>query len=157
MPEFERAETAGEIAQKIYEVSTDCLMAHSIRGVERYLRETYGFDTAIVLVASKDVLTDTGRLSWCSVAANTGDPSYIYYQSENPNWEKNKKRFCIAHELYHVIWGVGTANTIRRNDRTAEELCDIFANDLCLKHDTFYADPANIASLRFNGVRYRTV
>jgi len=158
-PKFGDCYTAGEIAQKIYKVSTETLMAHSIRAVEGYLRQHYDFDTAIVLQPSKEVLSDMGRMSWCSVASNTGDPSYIFYQDDHPNWEKSHKRFCIAHELYHVIWAVGSSIKTPRRDRTAESVCDIFANELCRCHDTFYAEQATKqnADLRFQGLPFKSV
>jgi len=152
---FSEDATAGEVAQKIYSLSTDCLMAHSIRAVEDYLLEAYRFDTKIVLKFNKNVLPDMGRMSWCSVASTTGGRTYIFVQ-DNEGWERTKKRFCIAHELYHVIWSVGSARTSKRGIE-AESLCDLFANDLSRKHDAFYADSNNLANIRFQGLPYRSV
>jgi hypothetical protein len=154
---FGDATVAGELARKAYDLSTECLMAHSIRAVEKYLRDTYNFDTQIVLEASKEVLSDVGRMSWCSVAENSGDLTYIWFQYD-PEWDRSRKRFCIAHELYHVIWSVGTASKVPRN-KAVESTCDVFANDLCKFHDKFYDDQAKIQNLniRFQGLPYRSV
>jgi hypothetical protein len=158
---FAEDATAGEIAQKVYDLATDSLMAHSIRAVEEYLRQTYDFDTAIVLRRDNNVLSDTGRLSWCSVAANTGDPSYIFVQDTDVdrNWDHSRKRFCIAHELYHVMWAVGSSTSTPVRNAKTESLCDVFANDLCMKHDAFYEEQAKVMNVgcRFQGLRYRTV
>ena len=154
---FEAPATAERLAKSIYDISTECLMAHSIRSVERYLRETYKFDTQIVLKPSKTVFPDMGRLSWCSVAANSGDLTYIFFH-DDPEWDRNRKRFCIAHELYHVIWSVGSAANVPRHKMT-ESLCDLFANDLCRHHDAFYEEQAKAANqfIRFQGLPYRSV
>lgn len=153
--DFADSETAGEFAKKIYEFSTNCLMAHSIRAVEQFLKQTYKFDTKIVLAEHAKVRSDTGRMSCCSVAQNNGDKTYILVQKDD-NFERSRKRFCVAHELYHVIWSVASAQTSPRTQMT-ESACDVFANDLCRLHDEFYADSANLAKLRFHGLPYRSV
>src|ERR1700744_5696656 len=129
---FEDCYVAGGLAHQIYNTSFECLMAHSIRAVEKYLRDFHNFDTQIVLEPNKNVRDDTGRLSWCSVASNSGNITYIYFQ-EDADLEKSRKRFCIAHELYHVIWSVGSSSSVPR-DKAVESTCDVFANDLCRMH-----------------------
>lgn len=155
---FNRAEDAGSLARTIYDAASSCLMAHSIRAVEKHLRLQYRFNTQIVLQPCKDVLLDMGRLSWSSVAENSGDLTYIFYHEDGPG-NHNHKRFCIAHELYHVVRAVAsTADEVPR-DQLAEELCDIFANELCAQHDKFYADQAKNgnAAIRFGGLPFRSV
>lgn len=154
---FGDADVAGKLAHKAYQLSAECLMAHSIRAIEHYLRETYHFNTQIVLLASAEVLPDTGRMSWCSVAENSGDITYIFYHND-PEWNHSRKRFCVAHELYHVIWSVGTAAKVPRSKLT-ESTCDVFANDLCRHHNQFYEDQAKLQNvgIRFEGLPYRSV
>ncbi len=154
--EFERVAVAEQLAQHIYDTASGCLMAHSIRAVEKYLRETYNFDTQIVLQPCQHVFRDMGRLSWSSVAANRGHITYITYLDDK-DLDKNHKRFCIAHELYHVIWSVGTSSGVSRTTGT-EQICDHFANDLCRKHDRFYEEQAgtNNGSIRFQGLPFRS-
>ena len=155
--DFELSATAEDLAQRIYDTSTGCLMAHSIRSVEKYLRETYNFDTQIVLQPCSHVLSDMDRLSWSSVAQNSGHITYIRYW-DNTELDNTRRRFCIAHELYHVIWSIGTASSLVRGIGT-EQIFDHFANDLCRKHDKFYADQAKInnGDIRFLGLPYRSV
>ena len=130
-------------------------MAHSVRAVEQFLRDTYRFDTQVVLVHDPNVFWDMGRMSWCSVAQNNGDLTYISVDARQ-DWDHNRRRYCIAHELYHVIWSVGSASKVERTTRV-ESFCDLFANDLCSKHDSFYAKKENIDKLRFQGLPYRSV
>jgi Zn-dependent peptidase ImmA (M78 family) len=98
-----------------------------------------------------------GRLSWSSVAENKGDVTYIRYWN-NRDFDKNHKRFCIAHELYHIIWSVGSSSGVPRNAKT-EYFCDAFANDLCSKHDKFYEAQAKIKNgeIRFHGLPFKSV
>ena len=161
MADFSSDTTASGIAKVIYDISTECLMAHSIRAIEHHLREQYDFTTTIVLCPSKYVLSDSGRLSWCSVALNTGDPTYIFYQ-DDPDLDKTRKRFCIAHELYHVIWSAENSDNggaVVARDLRTESACDIFANSLCTLHDEFYKEEAtrNNGGIRFHGLPYRSV
>lgn len=129
-------------------------MAHSIRAVEQFLRDTYAFDTQIVLLDDKNVFKDTGRMSWCSVASNSGDPTYISVDARS-DWDNNHRRFCIAHELYHVIWSVGSAPQVPRTG-AVEMMCDHFANNLCNEHHKFYEDETNLKKLLFQGLPYRS-
>jgi hypothetical protein len=96
-------------------------------------------------------------MSWCSVAENSGDITYIWYQ-DDPEWDHSRKRFCIGHELYHVIWSVGTSAKVPRSKLT-ESTCDVFANDLCKFHDLFYEEQAKVqnVNVRFQGLPYRSV
>jgi len=155
---FEQPEEADRLAQRIDDISTDCFMAHAIRAAEKYLHETYGFDTQIILRPDRNILTDTGRISWSSVAQNSGHKTYIAFPAD-PNLDKNHKRFCIAHELYHVIWSIGSASGAVVRNRGTEEICDMFANRLCFLHDKFLeTHGANRnAALRFPDLPYKSV
>jgi hypothetical protein len=154
---FEDRAEVGNLAQRIYDTSTECLMAHSIRAVEKYLRDIYSFDTQIVLQPCEHVYADMGRLSWSSVAKNKGHITYIRFW-DNKDLDKNHKRFCIAHELYHIVWSVGSSSDVPR-DRKTESICDTFANDLCFLHDKFYEAQAKInnGEIRFHGLPFRSV
>jgi hypothetical protein len=153
---YRTPDTAELTAQRIYDSSTECLMAHSIRAVERHLREVFQFNTQIVLTPCPDVFTDMGRLSWSSVASNSGHLTFIRYW-DNKDLDKNHKRFCIAHELYHIIWSIATAADVPRTPEV-EKMCDHFANELCRHHDKFYADQAKInnGDIRFQGLPFRS-
>lgn len=156
--EFRQSATAEKLAKQIFDGCTVCLMAHSIRATEKHLREVYKFDTQIVLQPCLDVLTDMGRLSWSSVAQNSGHLTYIRYW-DNHEFENSRKRFCIAHELYHVIWSIASSSSVTRGDKTAELACDHFANELCGMHDAFYVEhsKSNNVYLRFQGLPFRSV
>lgn len=154
---FSSSGKAEELAQIIYDRAVGCLMAHSIRAVEKHLREQYEFDTQIVLDACPHVRSDTGRLSWCSVAQHSGHITYIRYWDDK-DLGHNHKRFCVAHELYHIIWSVASSSAVPREVRS-EQVCDHFANELCKKHDKFYEEQAkkNNGDIRFHGLPLKSV
>lgn len=153
--QFDDCYKAGARALEIYKLSTDCLMAHSIRAVERYLLEKYGFNTQIILAVENWMRADLGRVSVSSVAVENGGITYIYVQDDIGF---NQQRFCIAHELYHVIWSIGSSEpSDHDHSKNTEGCCDCFANDLCLQHHRFYDDPKNIDKLKSIGDRtYRS-
>jgi hypothetical protein len=151
---FATTEEANSIAGEIYDLSTRALMAHSIRGVEQFLAKKYNFNTQVVLLF-EPVFKHFGRMSWCSVAANSGGLTFIAVD-DNRDWDNNHRRFCVAHELYHVLWSIGSTRPPQRNIRM-EQICDQFANVLCQKHHEFNDNPANIAKLKFHGLPYRSV
>lgn len=154
--EFNDCHKAEARAKEIYKLSEDCLMAHSIRAVEKHLLEKYDFNTQIVVAIEDWLRTDLGRVSGCSVPASSGDVTYIYVQND---LEFNMQRFCIAHELYHVLWSVGSTEPGDHSRSVdAEELCDCFANDLCLQHRKFYEKIENVDRLKSIGERrFRSV
>lgn len=127
--------------------------AHSIRAVECFLAATYRVQTPILLRQSTP-LQEYGRLSYCSVSTITGFPSVIWVQKDA---DHNTKRFCIAHELYHVLMAVASSSseTIERT-RLVEDCCDLFANTLCQKHDDYHRHPDTPAKLRFEGLPLRS-
>lgn len=149
--------TVSEVfAKEIYNGSTRALMAHSVRAVEVLLWDKFRFKTSVTIV-EVNTLTHFGRLSACSVAKNSGDKSVIFIYND-PEYDFSRKRFCIAHELYHILCSAGSANNSGpRRDTNHERLCDHFANDLCRFHDDFYAAPKNISRLRFHGLPYRSI
>ncbi len=147
-------DSAREVANEVYSLSEQCLMAHSIRAVEKYLLEKYAFPTQIILEISDNVVSDMDRLSWCSPAQNKGDKTFIFVDRE---WgDQDQRRFCVAHELYHIIWSVASVTPPDRS-RNGEEVCDIYANRLCELHNEFNTDTAKRASLIFTKIPYRSV
>lgn len=151
--EVVNGDAARSIAERVYALSEECLMAHSIRAVERYLLETYRIHTPIVLKLHPQALTEFGRLSFCSVATATGFPTVIWVQSDA---DHNHRRFCIAHELYHVICAISSSSESVPRSRYIEDVCDLFANELCRRHHEFHIKPETQARLRFDGLPYRS-
>lgn len=161
---FSEPDKAAELANEIYDLSKDCWMAHSIRAVEAYLQRRYNFYTRIILKRDTRTLAFYGRRSWCSPSKAHNGITFIYVD-DSPDLEKTWKRFCVAHELYHVIWSVADpASAIRPRtnapnpqSRKFEIACDEFANALCKLHHEFYSNDQNIKEILFTGWPFHSV
>lgn len=160
--EFGDADVAREIAGSVFDHSTECLMAHSIRAVERYLGSfKYRVHVSLNVLGTEKMRSLFPRdkegldylQSGCSVPrVLVRNPSKFQRAIiwVNGDGGHNNTRLRIAHELYHVVWSVmGIGETKTKRSREAEEVCDIFARTLCKKHDQFYEKPENIGKLRF--------
>jgi hypothetical protein len=149
-------------AQEIYGLSKDCLMAHSIRAVELYVSQKLSHKHHIVLIGGPRSVVSPNKNSWCLPGKPTSriwvDDTLIH----------DEKRFCIAHELYHVILEVSPLDDAKleavakehaiTKDEFVEQLCDVFARDLCAEHDKFYRNPANIDdSCKFHNLNFQSL
>lgn len=145
--------TPAESAQKIFDESLMSLMAHTLRGVTNHFVKR-AIDIDIRVVADT---CDTIRLR----GPNQGATSILvtrFRRRNNPlEWDrvratifihkdanKNLARFCIAHEVFHLLLEL---DSYLNNGRTAwgrlptsraiEDECDHFARQLCKLHDDF--------------------
>jgi len=135
-------EEAIALAKIIYNYSQDCLMAHSIRAFQQHILEKYHAHYDIVILKRKGLFTITGKKSTLNFFS-TG--VFVLVDADEPH---DQQRACIAHEIYHLILA---AKYISGNDddqhklmkklpscREVEDICDVFANDLCTLHHKFY-------------------
>lgn len=150
MPPFADTSHASSLANDVYANSKKCLMAHSIRAAESYLFDRYNVVHHIRVIPK----VFGSRKSYCLPGPNI---SRIHV---NPNLLHDEKRFCIAHELYHVLHKIEA--TLNENIQLlpdlpddakgsgitsqvfSEQLCDLFAKDLCDKHNAFYQQSKNV-------------
>jgi len=140
-------------ARTIYQETTACLMAHSIRAVQTYLKRYHKAKQISVHLVPK-MHESIERYSW--LVDNGGDEAKIWVDADQPT---DRKRICIAHELYHILlWSDPSVSDIPKNAAMSEkdaeeEFCDLFANRLCRAHDDFYrsgdAYKAGIFSVEF--------
>jgi hypothetical protein len=140
----ESIEAAQNLAAVIYNLSEQCLMAHTIRAVEWYVTREYQKPRySIVLQVEAGVNKRWGAKSWALLRPE----SAVILIDEDLS--RDQKRVCVAHECYHVL----EQFRLRKSDQhRIEDICDQFANDLCKKHDKFYRDDAKIALCRFGSL-----
>jgi hypothetical protein len=129
---------AGNLAEVIYNLSQQCLMAHTLRACEFHIASEYNKNRfPITLTIEKSTL---GKKSWVLV---TGDYAAIFIEE---NLSRDQQRVCIAHECYHIL---EFFRPIKSHHPKIEDISDEFANGLCKKHNEFYNDPAKIAACKF--------
>jgi hypothetical protein len=144
--DYVQSATAAENASSVlYNLSEQCLMAHTLRAVEMYIRNEYKkLIFPIVLQVEKGVRARfRGSKSWTIVT------DYNAYISVDEELSHDQKRVCIAHECFHIL---EFFRPTKSNRERIEEICDIFANKLCEKHHQFYSEPANIEKCKFHGL-----
>ena len=135
------------LAKFIFEEAFGSLMAHSIRalsshllrrGVELEVRIIP--DTANAIPGSISFLRTTFRPK-----TRQGEKDrVIAYIFIHQYAGKHLARLCIAHEIYHILLEFNAYIDSERKcwphiaiDGNVEEQCDIFANELCRRHDEF--------------------
>lgn len=119
-------------AKAIFSAASSALMAHSVRGVETYLKN-HLVRTHITIRVVPNLYKETGRNSF--LVDTGGGKVEISLELELTD---DYKRICIAHELYHVlIWRDPTMKEQPTKAET-EEFCDVFANRLCVACNHFY-------------------
>jgi len=133
-------ELAHSLAGDIYSYSKQALMAHSVRAVKEHLRKKYQMNHyAIVVNQSSEILTRYRRNSWVVFGANSAT---IFVDQSLGH---DETRVCIAHELFHILFSFEPGVEPHRfRGRLMEDACDVFANELCERHDAFYKDPTVI-------------
>ena len=143
--DYARSIAAAEnISGVIYNLSEQCLMAHTLRAVELHITREYNKNEfPIILVVEDGVIKRWNSKSWTFV---TADCAYIWIEQE---LSRDQKRVCIAHEAYHVL---EFFRPVKSDKSRIEDICDQFANDLCRKHDLFYRDPDKVKTCMFNGL-----
>jgi hypothetical protein len=143
-----KGDQAHKWAAEIYDLSTKCLMAHSIRAVERYIEEFLG--SSEFRLAHRIKVTESNPMFYMGKRA-------IAYISVGRTEIKvdaelgfEAKRLAIAHELGHILFAKSRDgdNLIVRNQDT-ESSCGIFEKQLCKRHHLFYSDPDNITHIKF--------
>lgn len=136
-------EDAIRMAQLIFDTATDCLMAHSIRAFQTYIWRKFHAQCDIVLQVKHNVKRMFfGKKSWTLLIQNGA--ILMVDCDETPD----QQRVCIAHELYHLIISANAAKGNHSNQhkvlapiqhgKSIEDVCDLFANELCTKHNDFY-------------------
>ena len=133
--------TAENIAGVIYNLSEQCLMAHTLRAVEWHITREYNKNVfPIVLTVEEGVIDRWHSKSWTVV---TADFAHIFIEHE---LSRDQKRVCIAHEAYHVL---EFFRPVKSDRNRIEDICDQFANELCRKHDQFYRNPEKVKTCMF--------
>ena len=150
-------------ADEVYAISRDCLMAHSIRAVEFYVSHKLQKPHHIILM--EDAQDFVLKKSWCAPGIPVSHTSRIWV---DPSLPHDEKRFCIAHELYHIVLSVSpldealleaTAKECGVHPKVyIEHLSDKFARDLCNQHHGFYCDPKNIDNhCKFHNTNFQSL
>jgi hypothetical protein len=140
--DFTRSIAAAEnISGVIYNLSEQCLMAHTLRAVEWHITREYNKNEFPIILTVEDGVIDRWRSkSWTIV---TADSAHVFIEQ---SMSRDQKRVCIAHEAYHVL---EFFRPVKSDKSRIEDICDHFANDLCGKHDAFYRDPVKVKSCIF--------
>jgi len=136
---------AHEKALEIFLASQECLMAHSIRAVEKHIQQcrftpaSVGY--SIRLFVRKRFAAEVRTQAKAFIQEHRADIVVdadigIEYQ-----------RRAIAHELGHILLAMyryRQGETLaRQSSQLIEDACDIFERDLCKRHHNYYCDPAN--------------
>jgi|GEM_PF-3546390 len=136
----ELANFASSSAGKIFELSKQCLMAHSARAVETYVAKQYNLGNYPIKIHIRDGYAAKAQsfakaiisVEWCSIFIDS-------------SLGKERQRRAIAHELGHVILAFEkrkeSGRLERASDRLSEDGCGIFEEELCALHHRFNSDP----------------
>jgi hypothetical protein len=135
-------------AGEIYTLSTQCLMAHSVRAVEHYLE--HRIDNLDHRRPHRINITESTPMFYLGKRA----VAYIFVGRTEIKVDKDlgfeEKRMAIAHELGHVLFAKSNfGNNTIAVDRDTEDSCKIFEKALCKHHHDFYCDPNNISRIKF--------
>jgi hypothetical protein len=134
-------QAAENLAEVIYNLSEQCLMAHTLRAVEWHITREYNKDEfSIILVVEGGVQNRWHSKSW---SFPTSTCAYIWVDE---TLDRDQKRVCIAHEAYHILEYM---RPVKSNPPRLEDVCDHFANNLCKQHDAFYKNPAKVKACEF--------
>lgn len=148
-------ETFSREAEEIYQISEKSLMAHTIRAVkQRFMRKQLGVD--IQIEPDKDGVLE-GRAVSSLFTRHLISPKIIKAKILiRPDASRALARFCIAHEVYHLLILLDKYNPTysawpadSQMDRLEEDACDAFAWHLCFKHNNFYWDDEKLKRCRF--------
>ena len=129
---------AGNLAEVIYNLSERSLMAHTLRAVESHICDEYSkrfFPIGLVVEPGVQARYK-GKKSWLLI---TDKNAQIFVEA---TLAKDQKRVCIAYECYHILEFFRPKKSHPGN---IEDICDAFANALCMKHKAFYDDPHKVA------------
>lgn len=143
-----KGDQAHKWAEEVYNLSKQCLMAHSVRAVEYYIE--HKLDNAELRLPHKIKVTESSPLMYL------GKRAIVYISAVKTEIQVDKdlgfenKRMAIAHELGHILFAKckGGNNKISK-DLDTESACQIFERHLCTLHHQFYKDPLNIARIKF--------
>jgi hypothetical protein len=142
-------DNAHAYAKKVYELSESCLMAHSIRSVQRYLEENGKGRHWISLTPTKSGQL-LPRRAFAIIQPQQTDIIV------NLTVEPEHQRRGIAHELGHLLFVKffhQRPPSLGRIDPITESACNVFEKDLCKRHHIFYSLEANLKKLLFNSLR----
>lgn len=130
-------------ATEIYDLSELCLMAHSIRAVEKSIGNGYG-----IFIREREFF-----------ARKVGHPALAYIKGHKTDivvdrdLSKERKRRSIAHELGHILIAheeySRNGRLTRRADRLAEDAASLFEVTLCKKHNQFYKTKEKLDGCKF--------
>lgn len=140
-------DSAHEYAHQVYELSKTCLMAHSIRAVQKHLEDSGKGRHWISLTPTKG-----GYLPRRAFAMIRPQETDIIV---NTTVGLEHQRRGIAHELAHLLF-VKLHNShppsLGRVETVTEEACITFEKDLCKNHHEFYSKQENLNNLRFHSL-----
>jgi len=146
MNETNLGDVAQKSAQEIYELCSQCLMAHSIRAVELVVQKRVLNYTVIIRLGSH-VQEMAGKRALVDIDFGR---SVIYVEKAITF---DEQRMAVAHELGHILLAFHMHKPgdklSRLPGKMANDAAGVFEHDLCLKHHRFYCDPANIEKLKF--------
>lgn len=141
MDRFQAEATALNAVELIYNLSEQCLMAHTIRAIETHVcREYRKPHYPIILHVDRGVQSRWGSKSWAIVTAT------VAHVQVEANLSRDQQRVCIAHECYHILEFFRPTKT-KKADK--EDFCDLFANKLCEKHNSFYNNHEKVSGCKF--------
>lgn len=144
----EMGDAAHAYAKEVYDLSESCLMAHSIRAIQRHLEEKGKGQHWISLTHTK-----AGQFLHRRAFAII-KPQYTDIVV-NSTVEREQQRRGIAHELAHLIF-VKLRDSVPplpgRINPIIESACDIFEKDLCKMHHDFYSKEENLKKLLFQSL-----
>lgn len=150
---MDKGDQAHQWAREIYDLSERCLMAHSIRAVERYIEET--LDNALYRQPHRIKVIEAKPLMYFRKRAiafiHVGWSDILVDSEANIGFEQ--QRLAIAHELAHILFAKckhGTNRIVR--DVETESACAIFEKELCRLHSNFYKDERNVKRLIFHSL-----
>ena len=133
----ESINAAENLATVVYNLSERCLMAHTLRAVECHICAEYNKHFfPITLTVEKGVQIRSQAKSSVFV---TDHNAYIFIEEE---LSRDQQRVCIAHECYHILEFFKP----KKSDKSRiEDICDQFANAVCMQHKAFYDSPEKVA------------
>lgn len=136
------------LADVIYKISEDRLMAHSIAAVEHFIaksRKKYKFENNGLIFPIK-IKKVNSKIDNSNARASFGLKGAVIFV--NSTASHNDQRRGIAHELGHILLsGLRFACPeflCFDTKAVTEKECWEFADSLCDKHHSFYSDPQNI-------------
>ena len=138
-------------ASQIYQLSEQCLMAHSIRSVQSFLEKNGKGRHWITITVGKP----KRYLGRRAIAIINPDDTEIVV-AEDIGFEH--QRLGIAHELAHLLMAkLAPFSEVKQEVTEAgvtpkaliESACSIFEKDLCKRHHEFYSNEANRMKLLF--------